>query len=179
MQRDKAYLAYQGQPQLLRAYDLLQPLVERCFISVRKSQRNDPLRSRLPQIVDKLSDGGPAAGILAALEAYPTAGWLVVACDLPLLDSGTLRELVSSRFEAGDATAYASDFDGQPEPLCAIWEASSHAALAAHVENGNASLRGALARMHVRLLPARHDETLINTNTPEDVEGVQRHIPEI
>lgn len=172
MQRDKAYIAYDGIPQLRRAYRLVAPLVGRCFISVRDSQRDDPLRSQFPLIVDRLQDCGPAAGILAAQEQDPLAGWLVVACDLPLLDEGTLAALVSSRFEEGDATAYLSDVDGQPEPLCAIWEASSHAALMACVARDNGSLRKALARSRTRLLAAGSGNVLVNTNTPDDVESI-------
>jgi molybdopterin-guanine dinucleotide biosynthesis protein A len=169
MQRDKAYIAYDGVPQLQRAYRLVMPFVDSCFISVRDSQRDDPLRAQFPLIVDRLQDCGPAAGILAALEQDPLASWLVVACDLPLLDEATLATLVSSRFKEGDATAYVSDADGQPEPLCAIWEASSHAALLACVTHDNGSLRKALIHLRTRLLPAGGSNTLLNTNTPDEV----------
>ncbi|HBK46705.1 MAG TPA: molybdenum cofactor guanylyltransferase [Xanthomonadaceae bacterium] len=169
MQRDKAYIAYGDAPQLERAYRLLAPFVDRCFVSVRSIQRDDPLRSRFPLIVDGVQDGGPAAGILAALEHDPLAGWLVVACDLPLLDQETLARLVASRFEEGDATAYLSEADGQFEPLCAIWEASSRATLAACIARQDASPRRALAQLRVRPVQTGRHDALANANTPEDV----------
>lgn len=170
MRRDKAYLAYDGTPQLRRAYQLVAGFVDHCFVSVRAAQREDPLRAQFPLIVDRLAGCGPAAGILAAQQHDPRAGWLVVACDLPLLDAATLARLVSSRFEHGDATAYRSEADDAPEPLCAIWEASSHAALLACVSEGNGSLRQALARSRTRLLAAGEAQAaLTNTNTPDEL----------
>lgn len=179
MQQDKAYLTYQGEPQLQRAYTLLQNWVDRCFISVRKSQTDDALRSTLPQIVDRLTECGPAAGIVAAMEAYPDVGWLVIACDLPLLDASTIEGLVASRYQDGDATAFASIVDGQPEPLCAIWEPSSLPALLACIEHGGASLRHAMARMRLRLLGMQDPTPLINTNTPADASYVRTINPSL
>src|SRR5689334_1463731 len=90
MQRDKAALLYNGKPQLLRAIELLQPFCARTFVSVRADQTNDPLRAQLPQIVDRLTDRGPIAGIHAAQTVHPEAAWLVLACDLPLLNAAAL-----------------------------------------------------------------------------------------
>ncbi|WP_255470526.1 molybdenum cofactor guanylyltransferase [Pseudoxanthomonas sp. 3HH-4] len=173
MQQDKAYLGYQGQPQLQRAYALLQSRVDRCFISVREAQTDDALRSTLPQIVDQLADCGPVAGILAAMHAYPDVGWLVIACDLPLLDAPTLQRLITSRFHEGGATAYASVVDARPEPLCAIWEPSCRTALHACIDHGGASLRHAMAHLQLRLLDVKDPTVLINTNTPADASYVR------
>ena len=169
MKQDKAYLAYDGQPQLRRAFDLLAPLVARCFVSVRPQQRDDPLRRTFPQIVDHLDDAGPAAGVLAALESQPRAAWLVLACDLPLLDARTVSALISARALDADATAYISQHDGQPEPLCAIWEPSSRMPLAMAIERGERSLRRVLLELRVHAMTPERNAALSNVNTPEDV----------
>src|ERR1700761_2548072 len=129
MRQDKAALAYRGEPQLLRAWRLLESVTERAFVSVRDNQREDSLRAGLPQIVDSYDAIGPAAGILSAQDRHPEAAWLVLACDLPLLDSKTLQRLIDARDPHADATVFNSSHDGLPEPLCAIWEPSSHARL--------------------------------------------------
>src|SRR6516165_8470622 len=97
MRQDKAALPYRGEPQLLRAWRLLGRVTERSFLSVREHQRDDPLRAELPQIVDSYDAIGPAAGILSAQDRFPEAAWLVVACDLPLLDEATLQQLIQGR----------------------------------------------------------------------------------
>ncbi|MGH8326674.1 MAG: NTP transferase domain-containing protein, partial [Steroidobacteraceae bacterium] len=136
MQRDKAALEYAGQTQLERTVELITPLVEQVFVSVRAEQTGDPLRARFAQIVDHGEVAGPIAGIIAAQACHPDAAWLVLACDLPLLDRRTLEHLLRSRRPERQATAYRSSHDGLPEPLCAIYEPSSHEAIRAHVASG-------------------------------------------
>jgi molybdopterin-guanine dinucleotide biosynthesis protein A len=180
MRTDKAQIAYHGAPQLKVAFDLLARHVERCFVSVRPEQRDEPLRASLPQIVDTLDAIGPAAGILAAQTAYPEASWLVLACDLPLLDEATLSALLDAhrREPQRAAIAYASSHDGLPEPLCALWRPASHAALLAQVESGRYCPRKVLLNIDTLLLPARSDGALDNINTPDELDQVQRRLEE-
>ena len=108
------------------------------FVSVRADQLNDPQRNTHPCIVDRLPDAGPIGGILAALHAHPQAAWLVLACDLPFLDAATLQQLIAARDPRRLATAFRSSHDGKPEPLCAIYEPASLAAIEAWVAFGPA-----------------------------------------
>ena len=175
MQQDKAALAYRGEPQLLRAWRLLQAVTERAFVSARDTQRDDPLRAGLPLILDRYEAIGPAAGILSAQDEYPEAAWLVLACDLPLLDAATLQLLVTRRDPAVAATAFASSHDGLPEPLCAIWEPASHGLLKTRYESGSFCPRKALMQSNARLLPTP-GAALDNVNTPEEREAMQHRL---
>jgi molybdopterin-guanine dinucleotide biosynthesis protein A len=172
MRRDKAHLGYGGEPQLLRAWRLLDQTTERAFVSVREQQREDPLRAGLPMIVDTYDAVGPAAGILSAQDLYPEVAWLVLACDLPLLDLETLRRLLTARDPAADATAFTSRSDGLPEPLCAIWEPTSNARLLQGYRAGEYCPRKVLIRSNAVLLDPPGD-ALDNANTPEDFEQMQ------
>jgi len=112
---------------------LIAPHVTRAYVSVRADQSTDPLRARFPQIRDAHENLGPIAGLLAAQARHPEAAWLMLACDLPLLDELTLAHLVRSRAPERVATAYRSSHDGLPEPLCAIWEPRTAAELYAEL----------------------------------------------
>ncbi|WP_130618405.1 NTP transferase domain-containing protein [Dyella amyloliquefaciens] len=175
MRQDKAALPYRGEPQLLRAWRLLEAVTERAFLSVRDQQRDDPLRAGLPQIVDSYDAIGPAAGILSAQDRFPEAAWLVLACDLPLLDETTLQQLIDARDASASATVFASRHDGLPEPLCAIWEPSSHALLKQRYEDGSYCPRKALIQSRIVLLPAPGD-ALDNVNTPEERDEMQHRM---
>jgi molybdopterin-guanine dinucleotide biosynthesis protein A len=172
MQRDKAALDYHGKPQLHWTYEQVSEFCVATFISVRPDQRNDPLRHSLPQVVDRNPGRGPLAGIEAALHEHPKVAWLVVACDLPLLTSTVLKHLVEHRDPTRMATAYRSDFDGLPEPLCAIWEPASRAAVADWLAQGQECPRKLLINSDVALLdlPAAH--ALDNVNTPQELAAV-------
>jgi molybdopterin-guanine dinucleotide biosynthesis protein A len=176
MQRDKAGLEYAGQPQLVRALGLLEPLVANTFISVRTDQLHDPQRSAYPRIVDLLPDAGPIGGIQAALRAHPRAAWLVLACDLPFLDAATLQQLIAAREPRRLATAYRSSHDGKPEPLCAIYEPASLAAIDRWLASGQQCPRGFLAQADVTLLALRNPQALDNINTAAEYAAAQQQL---
>ena len=165
MHKDKAALEYAGLPQLTRALALLEPLVVNTFISLRADQLHDPQRNSHPSIVDQLPDAGPIGGILAALRAQSQTAWLVLACDLPFLDAATLQQLIAERDPRRLATAFRSSHDGKPEPLCAIYEPASLAAIDAWVALGQHCPRGFLAQSEVALLTLRTPRALDNINT--------------
>jgi len=168
MQRDKAVLIYHGRTQLEWAVSFLQPHVERVFVSVRPDQTNDPVRARFEQIVDTELNLGPIAGIMAAQAKHPSAAWLVLACDLPFLDEGTLTTLIAARDPQCLATAFRSSHDVLPEPLCAIYEPASREAILAHVANGKNCPRKFLINSDVKLLDEPNPHALDNVNTPDE-----------
>jgi len=168
MRRDKAGLAYAGSTQLERAMALLEPHVERAYVSVRPDQSAEDLRARFAQILDSQVNLGPLAGVLAAQARHPEAAWLVLACDLPFLDEETLRHLLRRRAPARAATAYRSSYDGLPEPLCAIWEPHCRESLAAYVAAGGQCPRQFLLGADTELLEPLKSQALDNVNTPEE-----------
>ena len=168
MQRDKAALEYAGRSQLERAVELITPLLERVFVSVRADQAGDPLRARFAQIVDSGEVEGPIAGIVAAQSRHPDAAWLVLACDLPLLDRPTLQHLLRSRHPERQATAYRSSHDGLPEPLCAIYEPSSREPIRAYLASGRDCPRKFLINADAALLDQPRPGALDNVNTPQE-----------
>jgi len=165
MQRDKLGLEYGGQPQLARAMAVLEPLVERSFVSVRADQLDDPLRAAYPRITDILPEQGPIGGIHAALCAEAQAAWLVLAGDLPFLDAATLQQLIAARAPHRLATAFRSSHDGKPEPLCAIFEPASRAPIEAWIAAGQRCPREFLGQADVELLTLRDARALDNINT--------------
>ena len=168
MQRDKAALLYGGRSQLDRAFELASRHTLKTFVSIRPGQIGDPVRAHRPVIVDSVLGEGPVVGIRSALAAYPYASWLVLACDLPFLSDAALELLLRERDPAGLATAYRSAHDGQPEPLCAIWEPTAALPLAEYQETGASCPRKFLIRHAVRLLEPADQHVLDNINTPED-----------
>ena len=173
MGQDKAALPYGGRPQLARAFDLVARHVKRCFVSIRPDQQPDPLRASYPCIVDRRETkdrlgGGPMVGLLSAHIAYPDVAWLVVACDLPMLDDTTLATLAHERNADLAATAYVSESDGLPEPLCTIWEPTTLAALNRQAADQKIRPRQMLGGSAVRLLEVKKTGALENVNAPDE-----------
>ena len=176
MGKDKAALSYSGKPQLERAGELLGPLVQEVYVSVRADQRDEPLRARFAQIPDLQPGLGPIAGILAAQARHADAAWLVLACDLPLLNEKSLRHLIGARDPAALATAYRSSHDGLPEPLCALYEPASAAALASYVAAGRNCPRKFLIESGAHLIDEPDPRALDNVNTPHEYGAVHQQL---
>ncbi|MGH8025094.1 MAG: NTP transferase domain-containing protein [Pseudoxanthomonas sp.] len=170
MGRDKALLDRQGEPQLQATFRLLSAHVQSCFVSLRRDQQAESIRAALPGIFDEMEEIGPAAGLLAAHAAYPDAAWLVLACDLPLLQTSTLTDLIRARDGRHAAIAYRSPADGLPEPLCALWEPTALARLSQQAQAGRYRLRDVLQSADILLLPVPGGGVLDNINTPQELE---------
>ncbi len=171
MGQDKALLERDGTSQLARMMTLLGKHVERAFVSTRKHQSDEPERRRFEQVVDRYDDMGPLAGILSAMDAYPEADWLVVACDLPNVDDATLTFLLEERSQDQPFTAFTSSYDGLPEPLCAIYRSGSNAILSRFADDGIRCPRKILINSRTHLLQQLNPSSLDNVNTPEDLAG--------
>lgn len=169
MGQDKALLVRDGQSQLARLTGLLAECVERVFVSARADQQDDEERSRYAQIIDRYENIGPLAGILSALEAYPAVDWLVVACDLPNVDTMTIRNLLEQRSDEHPFSAYISSHDGLPEPLCAVYRRGCIDIVRQFIDDGIHCPRKILMRSETQLLTPLDPRALDNVNTPEDL----------
>ncbi len=169
MGEDKALLRRGGKSQLAYVVSMLDALLPEVFVSVRADQAGEPERAQFRQVVDRFKDMGPVAGIISALEEHPEADWLVVACDLPNVDAGTITYLLDNIDSSRPFTAYESSHDGLPEPLCAVYRRGSEDILRGFVDDGLKCPRKMLIRSDTRLLEQPNPRSLDNVNTPSDL----------
>ena len=125
MGQDKALIEIDGNTQLNKTYTLLQNHLPEVFVSSRADQSTDNERKKYNQIYDLYNNIGPLAGILSAMHEHPEVDWLVVACDLMNLDDKTIDYLIENYHPNDNIIAYKSEYNGLPEPLCAIYSASA------------------------------------------------------
>ena len=171
MGTDKALLDYHGIPQARWTGNLLERYCDGIFFSCREGQDlGDGADLTEWRIHDKMEGQGPIAGMLAAHDMFPTSAWMVVACDLPLLDNPTIEHLLEHRDSCRLATAYRSSHDGLPEPLCAVFEPEVFAVLRERLESGCRCPRRVLIDLtdKVHLLDPVNPRALDNANTPEE-----------
>ncbi len=78
---------------------------------------------------------GPLLGVLSAHLAYPDDDLFVFACDLPLMESGLLKELFTVYNTGTKYEAYIFTNNKQPEPLCGIYTAKALKKITAMLHN--------------------------------------------
>ncbi|WP_299990856.1 NTP transferase domain-containing protein [uncultured Pontibacter sp.] len=172
MGQDKGAMRWHGKEQRYHMADLLDEMCQEVFISCRPEQQVE-LDTNYNTLPDTFTGLGPYGAILSAFREDPDAAWLVVACDLPLLEAATLQHLVENRNTSVNATTYASPQDGFPEPLIAIWEPKSYPVLLSFLAQGYTCPRKVLLNSEIHLIEAANANTLRNVNTPEELEQVQ------
>lgn len=165
MGEDKAGLIYHDDtPEWTRLKKLLDECCEKILLCHREDQDFGEAA-----IIDPAE--GPLAAIHTAQQKYPEVAWLVIACDMPLLDKSTLKFLVEKRNAAEQATAFLSEVDALPEPLCAIYEPSINQAVAEALANEQFCPRGVLKEAEAIRLP--NPFALKNANTKAELLEVQ------
>ncbi len=165
MGTDKGLIAYHGIPQRNYLYQLLENSCDKTFMSIRKEQEAE-ISSTFNTIVDEDVFKGPFNGILSAHKKFPDVAWLVLACDLPLIDEKSLRELIEARKGSADATAFARKENPLPEPLCAIWEPQALKTAVTYLEEGNDSCpRKFLINNNTHLIFPENAQVLMNANS--------------
>ncbi len=169
--QDKGAIAWHGKPHREYMADLLQNLCDEVFISCRSGQENE-LESAYKTLPDTFFELGPFGAILSAFRRQPDCAWLVVACDLPLLDRATLDFLVQHRQPHRIASTFESPHDQLPEPLITVWEPKSYAVLLSFLAQGYSCPRKVLLHSDTLILPAPNPAALTNVNTPEDLEKI-------
>lgn len=174
MGEDKSQITYRDRPHVDYLFNILMKVLPRTFISVRKGQTcgiTDHL------IEDKYSSKAPINGILSAMQANPNTAVLVLAVDLPMIQSETIERLIKERDNTKYATAYQTYQKGLPEPLVAIWEPKCFEPLMYQFQvEGNQSLMKFLMQHDTKLIYPESDKELMNANTPEEAKSAKKYL---
>jgi len=134
-QQDKGLVLFNKTPMVQYAIQAIEPVVDELFVN---ANRNITQYQQLsyPVISDESNDfAGPLAGIYAALEVCQHSILLVVPCDSPFMDSGSLQQLIRQRAEQDADIAVA--FDGERiHPVFIALKTSLRSSLQAYLASG-------------------------------------------
>ena len=125
MGSDKGHLVYHSKSWAQHAYDKLKALDIVVNLSVNRQQQNNYEEGFSPNSlmvdVDLLSVKGPLLAVLSAHLKYPEEDLFLIACDLPLMETVVLKELVIIYRQKINYEAYVFTNSDEPEPLCGIY----------------------------------------------------------
>lgn len=177
MGRDKATLPLHGKPLLQHVSDSLVRVFPKVIVSVRVPRAG----LDLPQVCDALPDGGPLAGLAAALESIETPWLFAAGCDMPFVSPAVIEVLAGRR--AGHQ-AVVPVVQGHPQPLAAFYARECLDAIRdIGMGDGKRSLRALLERLDVCYVDEaqlrEHDPQLrsfFDLDTPADVAAVSNGV---
>lgn len=168
-----------GQPKHLLAPDG-RPWIEQTVARLRQEVAEvviagagllPPSLAEVVRVADVDGLAGPLAGILAAFRRYPGVSWLVVACDLPDMETAALQWLLICRRPGVVAVMPDLAGDGRIEPLLAYYDQSCRPLLEAMAASGGRRLNRLREAVGVITpqppLPLR--ASWRNVNTPDEL----------
>ena len=166
---DKGSFTYHDLPQREYLFHLIKPYCKEVFISLNKNQKLD----NYPVLIDEFSRG-PISGIFDAFNLNPQTAWLVLACDMPLIEKKDIEFLISKRDRKFEATCFQSKHS--IEPLFSIWESSISNALKEYVnkEKGSISPKKFLSKSKVNIIKSNTARTFFNFNSKSDLQKLNK-----
>ncbi len=174
MGTDKAVLVVEGVPMARRVADAL--VAGGCTPVLAVGGDGGRLASLGFEVLpDREPGAGPLGGLATAIVELERRGWsardlVAVACDLPWLDAATVRRIVEGIDDTtADADVVCARTD-RLQPLCALWRASSFAAVREAFDGGERAVRAAWSRLRVVGVPVE-PASVRNVNSPSDLPG--------
>lgn len=167
MGTDKSLLNYHGKSQREYLFDLVRKYCTEVYFSCRAEQQFSE-----NTIIDKY-ELGPMGGILSAFEHNENTAWLVVACDMPLIDENSFEVLINHRNNSKVATAFLNPETNAPDPLFTIYEPKTFQLLTQYVEVGNKSPKVFLQNNDTEIIVSANLSFLTNVNTKEEFDQIK------
>jgi molybdopterin-guanine dinucleotide biosynthesis protein A len=171
MGRDKALLALHGTPLVDRAVAILRPVTSEVVLACGPDDRYAD--RGLARVFDRVADGGPLAGLEAALahaQALDDPWVCTLACDVHGATPALFRALLDHARARVAQVCMLTSPDG-PEPLCAVFHRDTldpvRAALSAG-ERRMISFHGSV-RVAALAASAAGAGALLNVNTPAEL----------
>src|ERR1035438_4434023 len=122
----------------------------------------------LSAIPDLYPGEGPLGGILTALQ-HTRSNWnLIVAGDLPNVDTPFLTRLLDLADHSPADVLLPCDPEDRPQPLCAVYHRRSLGRLLASFQGGVRAVRTAISTLELERVTIAETEFFQNVNTPED-----------
>jgi molybdenum cofactor guanylyltransferase len=169
MGSDKGFVMYKNKAFIQHIIEAIQPLVNEIIIV-----SNDPDYDifKLKRVSDLIEDAGPLAGVYSGLHHTTTENNLVVSCDVPLINTETLKKLTEQINDENDVIQLESM--GKTMPLIAMYKKRSKDICSILLQGGERKLRNALKRMSVKTitLNKEHEIYTKNINTPGNLKEI-------
>ncbi|MGB0892734.1 MAG: NTP transferase domain-containing protein [Flavobacteriaceae bacterium] len=169
MGTDKSQLDYHGKPQKEHVKELLESNNIETFYSVESNS------NKTDEIHDTFLNLGPFGGICSAFQKDPNSAWLVLATDVPFVNSELIQLLLQKRNPSKIATAIKGKGKEFPEPLITIYEPKAYTKLLHYLAQGYSCPRKMLINSDIEIIEV-NDALIRNVNTPEEFNIAKKEI---
>jgi molybdopterin-guanine dinucleotide biosynthesis protein A len=170
MGTDKGFLKLNGKLFIEHIIAALTPFVSEIIIVSNHPEYDNFKLKRVPDFVE---NAGPLAGVYSGLLASKTENNLVLSCDIPLINSEILAELVRQIDDVSEIIQIESN--GKTMPLISVYNKSCKTVFSSLLNQGERRLRFAVNQCKVKniILKKEQEKWVSNINTPEQLKEIR------
>ncbi len=170
MGTDKGFLLLNNKPFVQYSIDALKPLVSNIIIV---SDNPDYDTFELKRVTDITKNAGPVAGICSGLEASSTKYNIILSCDIPLITSKVLQQLIANIDES--CQVIQAESKGKSMPLIAIYRNDVINTFNSLLKKDERRLRVAISNCKSKniVLNKKYEFTTMNVNTQNELKAVK------
>lgn len=170
MNDDKGLIFYKQKPFIQYVIDAVQPLVGEIII-VSSSSEYDIFKQK--RVADLIKNVGPLAGIYTGLFYSKTKDNLILSCDIPLIKTAILSQLIDQTEEFVQVVQIESQ--NKTMPLIAFYKKESMRTCLNLIESGERRVRFFVDQLKSKTVKI-DDITakyVTNINTPEELKKIK------
>ncbi|TJY34652.1 molybdenum cofactor guanylyltransferase [Pontimicrobium aquaticum] len=169
MGTDKGTLLLNEKTFIQHIIDAMNPLVNHIVIVSDNPNHDD---FEIERIEDVIKDAGPLAGLYSGLQQSKTDYNLVVSCDVPLITTKILKQIIENYKEGLDVIQLESN--QKTMPLIALYNKTCKQTIKQLLDKGERRVRFAVSQLKTKtiMLDDNLSSALININTKEEFDAI-------
>lgn len=166
MQSEKGLVLFQEKPFIEHIIQAILPITDNIKL-ITGSKEYDYLEYE--KIPDLIVDKGPLGGIYTALSHTETEFNLILSCDIPLISTELLQELISKHTKEAEITVFASE--SKTHPLIGIYSKSIVPTIKEAIDSNELKMMDLLAKLPHQIINIEESENfhLTNINSADEL----------
>ncbi|OXE97598.1 molybdenum cofactor guanylyltransferase [Flavobacterium araucananum] len=166
MQSEKGLVLFQNKPFIEHIIQAVLPLTENIKLVTNNKEYDYLPYQKIPDI---LLDKGPLGGIYTALTNTETEFNLILSCDIPLISTELLSELISKHNQEAEITVFASE--SRMHPLIGIYSKKIVSVIKSAIDNNDLKMMNLIARIPHQIITIEESENfhLTNINSADEL----------
>jgi len=159
MQSEKGLVLFQDKPFVEHIIQAVLGVTSNIKLITNGTDYDYLTYQKLPDLV---TDKGPLGGIYTALTDSETEFNLILSCDIPLISTELLQELISKHNEEAEITIFASE--SRLHPLIGIYSKKVVPVIKSAIDNDDLKMMNLLAKIPHQIITIEESENFHLTN---------------
>jgi molybdopterin-guanine dinucleotide biosynthesis protein A len=159
MQSEKGLVLFQNKPFIEHIIKAVLPITQNIKLITNNKEYDYLKYQKIPDIV---TDKGPLGGIYTALTNSETDFNLILSCDIPLISTELLSELISKHNEEAEITVFASE--SRMHPLIGIYSKKVLPVIKSAIDNDDLKMMNLIAKIPHQIIKIEESENFHLTN---------------